>query len=399
MKILFISPLLPYPLIDGGRKGIYYPIKYLSGKGHQIHLACLSETIDDVAIHEMNKYCTPHVVKNSKKRTIYGLLKSFFNIEPYLLTRFHNENLFFKILKLLKENFDIVVVEGLHMAYYGLKIKQQIDIPTVIRLHNSESLIIKRYIEAQTNPIIKAYATSEYKKLVKYEINNCHKFDKVILVSSEDEKVMKDINPKIDSTVIPAGVDTNVFINDGAEVEPNSILWVGALNWPPNQDSFWWFFKKIMPSLVKQKPDTIIYVIGSNAPNEILNVKHPNVKILGYVDSVQPYFKKCTVCVVPLRVGGGIRLKILEMFAMKKAVVSTSIGCEGLGVRHNEELLIADDIDSFTNCIIKLLSDAELNRRLGDTAYNFIIENYRWEQIASKFESVYESVIKDYENK
>ncbi len=394
MKILTIASQLPYPLIDGGKQAIYYPIKYLAKKGHEIHLACVSEYVDNSIIEEMKKYCFPHVEINSKKWSLLGIVKSLFDKEPYLLTRFHNNTLLKKIFELLENKFDIVVIEGLHVAYYGLMIKKYIDIPVILRLHNIESLIIERYILKRKNLLIKTYAKFENKKLKNYETEKCSLFDRVVLISSEDEKLILKQNPNIKTSVIPAGVEIGDQLKSEIEIEQNSILWMGALNWPPNIDSFWWFYKEIIPLVIKSTPNIKVYVIGSNPPNEILNVNHPNVEILGYVKSVKPYLQKCRICVVPLRIGGGIRLKILEMFSYKKPIVSTSIGCEGLSVNNYEELLIADNAISFSNSIIELISNHQLSNNIAENGYQYVKNNFQWECIIDKFEVLYKSLLR-----
>jgi glycosyltransferase involved in cell wall biosynthesis len=139
-----------------------------------------------------------------------------------------------------------------------------------------------------------------------------------------------------------------------------------------------------------------VYVVGSNPPRAIRNLHHPNIKVLGFVQDVREYIQKAQVCVVPLRAGSGIRLKLLEMFAMKKGVVSTSLGCEGLNVRHREHLLIADASETFADAVISLVSDGALRSALGDAARRHVRQHFDWEKVAEAYEHTYQSVLRNY---
>jgi glycosyltransferase involved in cell wall biosynthesis len=161
----------------------------------------------------------------------------------------------------------------------------------------------------------------------------------------------------------------------------------------PNQDSFWWFFRSIVPEIVRRDPRVRITVVGSHPPRKIANLRHPNVEVLGYVEDLRSVMRRSQVCVVPLRVGSGIRIKLLEMFAERRAVVSTSIGCEGLGVVDGGELLIADDPVGFAAAVVRLLDDDQLRIEIGDRARKHVELRYGWEQIAAQYEEAYRSVI------
>jgi glycosyltransferase involved in cell wall biosynthesis len=401
MKILIISPQVPFPLIDGGRKSVYYPIKHLSQRGHSINLACLSDLDNPEAIQEMEKYCTVSVVYNkNKKPTVCGAFKSLFVSSPYILSRYHNERLLDLSITLIhKHAIDLIQVEGIHAAYFGLKIREVVHKPVILRLHNLESVNFKRYIQQYKNIIYKMFLQLELKKIINYEEKQCVKYDRVLMISTEDDKSLLNMNPSIHTKVIPAGVDLEYFNQCSIKVEKDSILWMGSLGWPPNQDSFWWFYNEIVPEIVKKSPTVIVSVVGSNPPPDILRIKHPNVKIIGYVEDVREYLQRASVCVVPLRAGSGIRLKLLEMFAMKKAVVSTAIGCEGLNVINGKHLLIADDPKDFSDSVVKLLSDLMLRDKLGKNGREHVEKYYSWESIAAKFEQEYSNVIKEFNEK
>ena len=395
MRIMIVSPQLPFPLIDGAKKGVFYPIKYLAARGHSIHLACLAELGDPAAVKEMERYCTIDVVANSKTPTVKGALRSLFSSTPYDLSRFHNRQLLATIMRKLEaERFDVLQVEGIHAAFYGLEVKKVHDIPLVMRVHNVQSVNLQRSVGQFRNPLINAYLSYETGKVRRYETRESIKFDNNLTVSAHDATLVLAQNPSTRCTVVPAGVDINEFSVVGGPQDRDSVLWMGALQWIPNQDSAWWFIQDIVPRIVAKIPTVSARIAGSKPPKKILDVRHPNIQVLGFVDDIQATMRQAQVCVVPLRVGSGIRLKLLEMFALQKPVVSTSIGCEGLNVKNEEHLLIADDAESFAGAVARLLSDPSLRERLGRNAMNHAREHFSWEVIAGQYEAAYQAVLR-----
>lgn len=393
MKLLVICPSVPYPLTDGGRKAVYYPLKLLAAKGYPITLLCTTEHTDEEANRELSKISDLEVSPNKKKPTVLGLVRSLFSRTPYIVSRFHNRKHLQKILERTAAGCDCVQIEGIHAAFYGLEIKKRFHIPVILRLVNLESANLASYADHCPNPLVRWFLRFEVFKLRRYEWQSVPHFDKVLMITKEDERKLKLEVPYVRSVVIPGGVDLQHFTPMEGGEEEDSVLWIGALQWPPNQDSFWWFFKSIVPMLVKERPGVRIYVVGSNPPNDIVQVAHPNVAIIGHVGDVRPYFRKARVCVVPLRAGSGIRMKLLEMFAMEKAVVSTSQGCEGLDVVHQQHLLIADTEKDFAQAVIDLLGNDQLRITLGSNGRSFVREQYSWDHIASMYEQVYKELV------
>jgi glycosyltransferase involved in cell wall biosynthesis len=356
----------------------------------------LSENPELEAVREIEDYCSASIVRHSKKPTLRGVAKSIFNPSPYVLSRFHSANLLAKIMSILSSKFDIVQIEGIHAAFYGLEIKKLVQIPVVLRMTNLESLNLASFLRQQGNPILRAYLAFEIRKLKAYETRECEKFDRVLMISDQDNNALLAMNSRIRTEVIPAGVDPEYFSPGEVAEESNSVLWMGSLKWPPNRDSFWWFYNDILPRIVEKMPGLRVHVVGSNPPRDIREIHHPNMKVLGFVEDVREYLQKAQVCVVPLRVGSGIRLKLLEMFAMGKAVVSTSLGCEGLNVTHREHLLIADAPETFAEAVIGLISDGAMRSALGDAARRHVRQRFDWEKVADAYEHTYRSVLRNY---
>jgi glycosyltransferase involved in cell wall biosynthesis len=355
-------------------------------------LICLSQECDHAATKELEKYCSVEVVLHSKDRTLPGLIRGMFQETPYFLSRFHVYEVAERISLRLSDDYDILHLETLQCAFYGLEARKHFRIPTILRLHNVESLVLRRFLHQQSNPFVKLYVSFEAGKVENYERNYCPSFDRVLMISSEDEKLLREIGNVPNAATLPAGIDIDFFSPEpGREVE-DSVLWMGAFQWPPNRDSFWWFVKEIVPLIVEQRPGVKIKVIGSHPAPDILAFRHPNVEIIGFVDDVRPSVRQCAVAVVPLRVGGGVRLKLLELFSMQKGIVSTAIGSEGLMVTHENQLLIADTPSEFASATVRLLQDQNLRKNLGGKARKHVTDHFSWSVVMDQYEKLCSSL-------
>jgi polysaccharide biosynthesis protein PslH len=393
MRILNIATLVPYPLIDGGRISIYYPLKHLAARGHEITLACLSEKPDPDAVRHLESFCRVEVQPFSKKLTIRGLLSSLFSPRSYNLSRFRVPEFEKRVIALARAgSFDVVDV-ALSAASYGLLLKRELGLPVVLRVHNVHWVNFARAGAQYGNPLVKLYLWDETRKIRREELSIAGQVDLNLTVSDHDAGVLQSQGEGIRCLTVPAGVELDDFRGERVAERPRSVLWMGSLGWVPNQDSFWWFYKSIVPEIVRREPHVRITVVGSNPPREIVELRHPNVEILGYVEDLRSVMSMSQVCVVPLRIGSGIRIKLLEMFAGRRAVVSTSIGCEGLGVEDGRHLLIADEPASFAAAVVRLMSDERLRTDIGDRAREHVELHYGWERIAAQFEEAYRSVI------
>jgi polysaccharide biosynthesis protein PslH len=394
MNILIISSAVPYPLIDGGKKGVFFPIKELAARGHSIHLLSLTKKRDEEALRAVAQYCTVEVVVQPKTVTVSGALRSLFSATPFDMSRYQNKELLDLVRKTIRNGrFDVVQVEGAHEAWYGVKIKEEFGLPVAIRVHSLQHMNILRLVGTYRNPLLNLFLWFDGIKMSRYESREGKKLDVNMVVSDVDGDILRRLDPDIFCMTVPAGVDLGEFVPGEPNPEPKSVLWMGSLGWPPNQDSFWWFYRKIVPKLVERVPDVRIRVVGSSAPDEILQVKHPNVSMLGFVPDVREVLNTSQVCVVPLQAGSGIRIKLMEMFAMKKAVVSTTIGAEGLNVENGKHLMLADTPEDFAAAVARLLADPALRTRLGEQASMHVREHYGWDRLALKYEEAHKKAI------
>ena len=311
-----------------------------------------------------------------------------FNLGRYDVPEFRQ-----KVIAFAREGRYDVVEVALSTAGYGLDIRRELGTPVVQRVHNVHWVNIDRMNSASKNPVARLFLRNETRKTRREEVELAVQVDLNLTVSDHDAEMLRKDDARIRCVTIPAGVALSGSHVEHGKEEPRSILWMGSLGWPPNQDSFWWFYREIFPDLVRRDSRVRLVVAGSNPPEDILNIRQHNVEILGYVEDLRSVIRRCQVCVVPLRIGSGIRLKLLEMFAERRAVVSTSIGCEGMGVEDGTHLLIADDPAGFAGAVLRLLDDDQLRAALGDRARRHVELLYDWEKIAVQYEDAYRSVV------
>jgi polysaccharide biosynthesis protein PslH len=400
MNILQIAPKVPFPLLDGGAIGIFNITKHLSLRGHNITFVTFAN--DDItSLSEFRKYCNLITLRKDTGNKVSGLLKNIFSEIPYTHFKYRSEE-FLELIKreLTVNHYDVVHLDHLHMSFYGSYIKNNFKIPVLLREHNFETLIWERLYNSETNIFKKIIYKNQYKKIKNYEPKECKKFDKCLMVTDADARNLLKEDSSIPVEVVPAGVDLKYFpVSDASFFDERTLLFVGSLDWFPNVDAFKWFYSNVFPVVKKRYPDVILKVVGKNPPDEIKNISDPSVKVLGKVDDVRPHFKDAHVCVVPLRIGGGMRIKILEMFAMKKAVVSTSVGAEGIDIENGKHLLIADTENEIADSISKYFEDKNFTISTALSGYELVSEKYSWTGIAEKLEKIYLEMINTYNEK
>ena len=217
----------------------------------------------------------------------------------------------------------------------------------------------------------------------------------MLAVSENDRNTFGSFLDSDKLTVIQTGVDVDYFKPMPATEQPNSLVFTGSMDWLPNEDGIVYFVREILPLIRQQVPDVSLRIVGRkpSADLQSLAARQERVELTGWVEDVRPFLARGAVCIVPLRIGGGTRLKIFEAMAMGKAVVSTSIGAEGLPLRPDENILLADDPGTFAQRVASLLRDATRRREIGLAARKLVAEKYSWARIAEDFASVLADVV------
>lgn len=398
MRILQLSPRLPYPLTDGGAVGIYKPTEAIAHLRHEITFVTYPDSDPLITQEALDAYkdivqmeLTSKPLPSMKRVLLRTIFKGAYPIERRMMPE-----MFTLIEQLMEENtYDIVHIDHAHMGKYGMWMKERYNVPIVLREHNYETLIYERFAANEKNPLKKLVAAIHGKRLRKEETRFFRAFDAIIPITAQDEILMRNEVPDAKYYTIPAGVDTEYYQPSTEPEKPNSILWIGGVNWLPNLDALEFFAKEILPLVVKVIPDATFDIVGDNTDRlqHIVNSGVSAIKLRGRVPDIRPYLARSAVMICPLRVGGGMRLKLLDFFAAGKAVVSTGIGAEGNIARDGVEILLRDTKESFAEAVIMLLKDGSLRKKLGENARTLVEREYSWDTIGRRFCEVYEKVL------
>ncbi len=399
MKILWIKTELLHPVDKGGKIRTYEMLKHLK-RDHQVTYLTLDDgTASPDAREKAKEYChelvtIPHRSHAKFSPSFYiELLKNLFSRLPYAVKKYESAEMRREILQRVKQDKpDVVVCDFLTPS---INLPERLGCATVLFQHNVEAMIWKRHYETQTNPLKRLYLFGQWKKMRSLERSECQRYDHVIAVSREDCDMMRDDYGIEAVTDVPTGVDTDFFRpQTTAQAEPASLVFTGSMDWLPNVDAINWFCGEILPLIRAQIPNVKLTIVGRKPGNELLELskQNPSIVVTGRVDDVRPFMENATAYIVPIRIGGGTRLKIYEAMAMEKPLISTTVGTEGLPVRDGAELLIADSPRSFADAVINVLTNESLASELGKRAAATVREEFGWARVAGSFAEICQGV-------
>lgn len=403
MKILWLSHNVPYPPKTGVLQRNYNLLKEAANVGEIYLIAFFQKDILPIQYdmqevrRELGKFCQfieiVQIPSESLRIRKYGLvLMSIFTSDPYSVNWMESSEMHVKIRQFAKETeFDMVHFDTIGLAEYWGDVG---NVPKVLNHHNIESNLMERRSIIEGNKLKKMYFHMEAGKLKKYEKDHCKKFDINTTVSSLDKERLREMLPDGRIEVIPNGVDTDYFFPDNEEIKKGNIIFVGGMNWYPNRDAIMFLCNEIWPLLKEEIPEISLTVVGAQPPTELLDLSKTdnNIEVTGFVDDMRPYMRKAEIYMCPMRDGGGTRLKILDALAMGKAIVSTSLGIEGISVEPEKNVLIANEASEFVGQIKRLIENPELREKLGSEGRKLAEEKYSWKVIGKELNSVYRSL-------
>jgi polysaccharide biosynthesis protein PslH len=394
VRILVVTTKSPYPLFEGRALRSYNLIKQ-AAKRHEIHLASFIQTPEEVAgIEHMKSICS--VVRshrlyfdNPRMDGLRDALRELPRAAPLPVVKYDTAAMRQTLRELLATHrYDLVHVDMLHLSEY-LDLFE--GLPTVLMGHNVESMILERRAANESRWLARTYLRYQHRKLVRYETRACQRATKVVAVSRADADVLAAWTGRDDIAVVPNGVDTSFFDVPAVPFKPGSMVYVGGFTWFPNEDAIQYFARDVLPLIAKEVPEANLTVVGKNPDNAAVRAlsENPRIKLTGMVDDIRPLVAESAVYIVTLRIGGGTRLKILDALSMSKAIVSTSIGCEGLEVTDGQDITVADDPQSLANAVVRLLRDPDEARRLGRAGRALVEQRYEWNVLGEGLDSVY----------
>ena len=382
MKILWVNPGFLHPTTRGGQIRTLETLKRLHQR-HEIHYAGLDFPPSN-GIVRSSEYCSkvyavPHSVpRKFGPRFWWHAVASASTGLPLTVLRYRSRALLHQVEALTRrEGFDAVVCDFLASA-------ENIPEPanSVLFQHNVESMIWKRHMEHAPTPWHRAFSRAQYKRILHYEGDVCRTAKKVIAVSEADAREMHSLYGASRIACVPTGVDIEYFKPPRGIQHTHDLVFLGAMDWRPNIDGVQWFVSSVLPLIRARRPDVSLAVVGRHGVPE----RDSRIHLTGTVDDVRPYLWRSAVSIVPLRIGGGTRLKIYEAMAARIPVVSTSVGAEGLDVRDGENIAIADSPRHFAERCLALLDDSRERQRMAANAWEMVSACYSWEVISRKFE-------------
>lgn len=398
--LLFLSHRLPFPPHNGAAIRTYNVLKQLA-RCFDITALCFDR--EDIAtgqipiarrIEALSPYARVEVFsipqQSSRARLIWDHLRSLASRRAY--TYYVHESADYErrlIYHLEKRRWSLVHLESTDLVGFLPYLK---NLPVVCTHHNVESSLLRRRAQAESSSLMRAYMMLQANFLQKAEREALGNLALNVAVSEDDAATFRSMDPHAKVIVVPNGVDTEAF--HPIDVPQSGAVFVGGTSWFPNKDGLTWFVESILPELRAREWNSEVVWVGRATPEEM--ARHRNIhglRLTGYVEDIQPYVHAARCFIVPLRVGGGTRLKILDAWAMGKAVVSTSIGCEGLRTEQDKNILIADTPAEFADSVIRLLNDSGLARRIGVAARKTATEYYGWQIVGDRMLEHYRALL------
>jgi glycosyltransferase involved in cell wall biosynthesis len=400
MKVLFVTPYMPAPPRFGGQRRMHGLMEELA-RHHEVHNLSFVHPGEDTtaAVRATRKYCrTVITVRNSdfgahgpRKRLMQ--LRSLFARHSYEYAISRKKPMQEALNRLLaKEKFDVVQIEFSNLAAYDFAAARG-RTRFCLDQHNIEYDVLRRTAQSDVGLLRRAYNAVDWRKIRIEERRAWRRVHGCVLTSMRDQELLRRDVDGVRTAVVPNGVDVESFVPmPDVAVEPDTVLFLGAINYFPNTDGLLFFLREAWPALKARRPGVRLRIVGPSPPPVIARWPDSSVEVTGYVEDVRPHIARAALAIVPLRIGGGTRLKVLEAMALGKAVVSTRLGAEGIDVTDERDILLADDPAAFAGQVTRVLSDAALARRLGDLARKLVVDRYSWRSAAQRLGRFYEEL-------
>jgi glycosyltransferase involved in cell wall biosynthesis len=392
VRILILSPVLPYPPASGFAIRVYQFARLLA-RAHEVTLLAYSEPggNDSAAALARELGVTVHTVtRASGARKRVAQLLSVLSPSSYQRRNAYSDAMQQKLADLTSaQSYDVIQIETSPLVCFDFGpralvavVEHDIVYELLDRMSRSERALLRRL-----------YNRVESRKVRREEIRTWRTVSACLTTSDREKRIIGQLAPATPILVAPNAVDVTYFHPSDATIDPRAIVMTGFMKTRPNIDAAVFMVHEILPRILAARPETILYVVGGGAPDEVKRLTSANVVVTDTVPDVRPYVHKASVFVVPLRIGGGTRLKVLEGLSMRKPMVSTSLGCEGIDVRHREHLLVADDPDTFARAVLDLLENRTLAERLAATGRELVERQYRWETVVQQVPPFYEELL------
>ena len=407
MHILFLTQILPYPPTSGPKVKTWHVLRYLSQRGHEITLASFVRPEELPYIDAVKEVCsTVHAIpiRRSRVQDIRYFLRSLISRRPFLVERDDLSEMRAVVNQVVRSgHVDVIHADQLTMTQFGFPLHRNGSRKPalVFDAHNAVWTITERMKE-NAPFYLKPPLWLETKRIKQYEGKIVSDFEATLAVTEPDRVALLDAvrahagNHDAHAApiaVIPIAVDTRQIQPVPREPASHNLLTMGTLYYPPNADGIRWFLQEVFPLVRKKMPDITITIVGKNPPRDFVRLAEDpesGVIVTGFVEELDPYFARSTLMVIPVRAGGGMRVRILEAFARAMPVVTTTIGLEGIDAQPGQDVLVADTPSDFANCVLRLMQDKSLQAMLSSNGRQLVESRYDWQVVLGELDKTYE---------
>ena len=403
MKLLWLNSGLLLPLDKGGKLRTWHVMRHLAARHEITYLSFEDRSRSEADRTGMREVCA-HLETVPRRdagkgtwRFYAGAAGRIVDPAPYAVGKYRSGAYRARLQALLaRERFDAVICDFLPPV---VNLPARLACPSILFTHNVEAEIWRRHAETAGNPLARLLLTQQWKRMLRFERAAVGRFDLVLAVSDADRRTLERLYGGALAApihVVQTGVQTDYFTPAAAAPSRAHLVFTGSMDWLPNEDGMTYFCRDILPRVREAEPDATLSIIG-RAPTPAVQrlAEIPGVEVTGRVDDVRPHIARGSVYIVPLRIGGGTRLKIFEAMSMAKAVVSTTVGAEGLPVTHGRDIAIADEPTRFAHAIVHLIRDTQARRTMEAAARRLVVERYDWSAVAQDFEKALRRVTED----
>ena len=392
MRILLLTQVLPYPPDSGPKVKTWNVLKYLAGR-HDVTLVSFVRGDQSGDVARLRRYCRQVLTVPMKRgfaQDGMAMARSLCSAQPWMMLRDDQHEMRQLVDRLSKEvAFDVAHADQLNMAQYALRVR---GARRVLDAHNALWLLYKRLAATMAPGPRKWLLERDWRLMKVYEGRMVRAFEAILAVSEEDRQALLDaagVDREI--RVIPIAIDTDEVLPVARQAGANHILHIGTMYWPPNIDGIRWFLREVYPLIRSERPNVILDIVGSRPPLELqaLGARDSAVNVTGYVDDPTPYLERAAAFIVPLRAGGGMRVKILNALAQGMPIVSTTLGAEGIAVTPGEDILLADTPGDFAQCVLRLLDEPGLAASLGAAGRHLAERQYDYRVVCQTLDRMY----------
>jgi sugar transferase (PEP-CTERM/EpsH1 system associated) len=394
MRILWLNPNLLLPLDKGGKLRTWHLLRHLTRR-HDVTYVAFAEP-SEIAAHTaaMSEACgdliaIPRRDPDKDSFAFYaGAARRVLDPLPYAVAKYRSRAYRKRVRTLLdSDSFDRVVCDFLVPA---VNMPRDLPCPAVLFTHNVEAEIWRRHAETARDPLRRRLYTMQWRRMQKFEGRTLARFDRVLAVSDADRQTLYRLYPRevtAPVSVIPTGVDTSYFEATAAPASSRHLVFTGSMDWIPNEDAMRFFCRDILPRIRGAEANVTLSIVGRRPTQAVRQLAEmEGIEVTGSVDDVRPHLARAAVYIVPLRIGGGTRLKIFEAMAAGKAVVSTTVGAEGLPVVNGRHLAIADTPDEFAAAVVRLLRMPGERQAMAHAARSLMETRYDWSAVSASLE-------------